>query len=56
LARADAPEVFVQTAQTTAASNVFTGLTPGVAYLVQVNAVGAAGPTDWCQPVSQIML
>jgi hypothetical protein len=35
------------TAQTTAASNTFTGLTPGVKYTCTVNAVGAAGPSDW---------
>jgi len=54
LARADAPAVFVQTAQTTAASTSFGNLVPGVAYIAQVNAVGAAGPSDWSQPVSQM--
>jgi len=35
------------TAQTTAANITFTGLTPGVKYTCTVNAVGAAGPSDW---------
>ena len=35
------------TAQTTAASNTFTGLTPGVKYICTANAVGAAGQSDW---------
>ena len=53
---AAAPTVVVQSAQTTAASNTFTGLTPGVVYNVDVNAVGAAGPSDWSEPVSQMVL
>ncbi len=47
LMTAAAPTVIVQTAQTTAASNTFSGLTPGVAYIVQINVVGSAGPSDW---------
>jgi hypothetical protein len=56
LARADAPTVYVQTAQTTAASTSFESLTPGVAYVTQVNAVGSAGPSDWSQPAFQMAL
>jgi hypothetical protein len=56
LARADAPTVYVQTAQTTAASTSFESLTPGVAYVTQVNAVGSAGPSDWSQPATQMAL
>lgn len=56
LSRADAPGVFLQTAQTTAASTSFAGLIPGVTYVVQANAVGAAGPSDWSQPVSQMVI
>jgi hypothetical protein len=56
LARADAPTVFVQTAQTTAADIVFAGLTPGVVYLAQVNALGTAGLTDWSQPATQMAI
>jgi hypothetical protein len=47
LALASAPTVFVQEIQTTAASNVFSGLTPGQVYTVQLNAVGSAGASDW---------
>jgi hypothetical protein len=54
LARADAPTVFVQTAQTTAASVSFDSLTPGVVYNAQVNAVGAAGPSNWSNAATQM--
>jgi hypothetical protein len=54
LAKADAPSVVLQSAQTTAASNSFTGLTPGDVYVAQVNAVGSAGPSDWSEPVFQM--
>jgi hypothetical protein len=50
------PEVEVLSDQSTAASNTFTGLTPGVVYRVQANAVGAAGPSDWSVPVSQMVV
>ena len=48
---AAAPNVVVQTAQTTAASNTFTNLTPGVVYKFAANAVGTAGPSNWSNPV-----
>lgn len=32
----------------------FTGLAPGVVYDAHVNAVGAAGPSDWINPVSKM--
>jgi hypothetical protein len=44
LTTAAAPSVIVQSAQTTVASNIFDHLTPGVAYNVEANAVGSAGP------------
>jgi hypothetical protein len=47
LSAANAPTVVLQTAQTTAASNVFDNLTPGVVYNIEANAVGSAGPSDW---------
>jgi hypothetical protein len=50
------PEVTVLSVQSTAASNTFTGLTPGVVYRVQANAVGAAGPSDWSVPVPQMVV
>ena len=49
-----APNTVVQTAQTTAASNTFTGLTPGVVYNIEANVVGSAGPSDWSDPVPQM--
>lgn len=47
LALASAPTVYIKQLQTTAASNIFTGLTPGQTYTVQLNAVGSAGTSDW---------
>ena len=46
----------VITAQSTAASFTFSGLTPGVIYTVTVNAVGAAGPSNWSNPASQMAI
>jgi hypothetical protein len=54
LSTAAAPTVVVQSAQTTAASNTFTDLTPGVVYNAVVNVVGAAGPSNWSDPVPQM--
>lgn len=45
-----------QTVQTTAASTTFSGLTPATSYSVQVNVVGAAGPSDWSSQVTQIVV
>ncbi len=50
------PNAVVQTAQTTAASNTFTGLTPGVVYSIEANVVGAAGPSDWSDPIPQMAI
>lgn len=50
---ANTPGAVPQTAQTTAASYAFNGLTPGVSYTITANAVGAAGPGKWSSPVSQ---
>ncbi len=38
--------------QSTAASQRFNWLTPGVPYTIAVNAVGAADPSDWSNPAS----
>ncbi len=46
----------IQTAQTTAASNTFDGLTPGVVYAVSCNVVGSAGPSDWSDSISQMVV
>jgi hypothetical protein len=51
-----APTVVVQSAQTTAASNIFDNLTPGVVYNVEANAVGSAGPSDWSDPVPHMAM
>src|ERR1035438_3724778 len=49
------PGAAAQTVQTTAANTAFQDLTPGQSYTVAVNAVGAAGPSSWSKPVSQIV-
>ncbi|HTL72637.1 MAG TPA: fibronectin type III domain-containing protein [bacterium] len=46
----------IQTGQTPSARTVFDGLTPGVTYTATVNTVGAAGPSDWSNPVSQMAI
>ena len=56
LTAASAPGVVVQFGQSTAANYTFTGLTPGVLYNVEANAVGAAGPGGWTAPVPQMMV
>jgi hypothetical protein len=38
--------------QDTAATHVFTGLTAGVRYTVDVSVLGTAGPTDWSSAAS----
>ena len=47
IALASAPTVYVQTKQSTGARMTFEGLTPGQIYNVELNAVGAAGISDW---------
>jgi hypothetical protein len=42
-----------QTGQSTASSYAFNNLTPGLSYKIAVNAVGATGPSNWSNPVSQ---
>ena len=53
---ADAPNTVVQTDQTTAARTTFDNLTPGVVYNVECNVVGSAGPSDWTDPISQMVV
>jgi hypothetical protein len=53
---AEAPSAPLQIAQTTAARTTFDELTPGKTYIVEVNAVGTAGPSNWSNPVSQMAL
>lgn len=56
VALASAPETYVRTVQSTAARVVFSGLTPGAIYLFQVNAVGAAGPSNWSNAASLMVV
>jgi hypothetical protein len=56
LAAADAPTVILQTDETTAASTSFDDLIPGKVYLVQANAVGTAGTSDWSQSASLMVV
>jgi len=51
-----APDTDVQTAQTTGGRADFTGLTAGQVYLVSVNAVGAAGITNWSDSGSLMVI
>lgn len=53
---ASMPGQVIQTAQTTGAKVIFSGLTPGQIYSVQVNAVNAAGATNYSGPASLIMI
>ena len=46
----------LQKAQTTAASSTFDNLTPGTAYAIVCNCVGSAGPSDWTDPQTQIVV
>jgi hypothetical protein len=55
VALASASTVAVQQGQTTAARNTFANLTPGQIYLVDVNVVGSAGPSDWSD-AAQLMV
>jgi chitodextrinase len=50
------PGAAVQTAQTTAARDTFTGLTPGATYSITVNAIGTAGASDWSNPASLMVV
>lgn len=56
VALASAPTVYVQTAQTTGARKIFSGLTPGQVYVVQLNAVGASGPSNWSNAADQMVI
>ena len=49
------PPVITVRVQTTAASNLFENLTPGQSYLVDVNVVGSAGPSDYSD-TAQLMV
>jgi hypothetical protein len=53
---ANTPGAVPVTAQSTAASFAFTGLTPAVSYTIAVNAFGTAGLSNWSSPASQIAI
>ena len=56
LALASAPNVIVQEAETTATTVTFADLIAGQTYLLQVNAVGTAGTTDWSPPATLMVV
>lgn len=56
VALASAPTVDVQTAQTAGSRHAFKGLTPGQTYLVQVNALGALGISNWSDASTLIVI
>jgi hypothetical protein len=53
---ANTPGAVPITAQSTAASYSFIGLTPAVSYTIAVNAFGTAGLSNWSSPVTQIAI
>jgi len=55
LALASAPDAYILEEHTTAASNIFDGLTPGQTYVLDVNVLGSAGPSDWSD-TAQLMV
>ncbi len=56
VALASAPTVYLQQVQTTKARVTFAGLTPGQVYVVDVNAVGSAGPSDYSMAATGLMV
>ena len=55
LALASAPDVILQTRQSSATYTTFAGLIPGQIYWVHVSAVGTAGTSDW-SPSAALMV
>ena len=53
---ASAPTVVVQAMETSPASVLFTGVPPGQVCLVQANAMGTAGTSDWSQTASHMVI
>ncbi len=56
LALGSAPNVYVQNKQTRSSRYLFEGLTPGQIYNVEVSTVGAAGPSDWSDAGSLMVI
>ncbi len=52
---ASEPQTMLDMTQSTAATTLFTGLTPGKSYCFQGNATNAAGTSDWSAPVPLIV-
>ena len=52
---ASAPQTMLDVMQSTAATTLFTGLTPGASYGFQACAVNSAGTSDWSAPVPLIV-
>ncbi len=47
IAKSSAPDVYIKTQQQTGVRFVFEDLTPGELHNVDINAIGAAGPSDF---------
>jgi hypothetical protein len=56
IALSTAPGTVLQTIPSTGSKATFSSLTPGQIYCVEVNAVGAAGPTDFSVPARLMSL
>ena len=56
IALASAPTTTIKQVLTTAASNLFDGLTPGQVYQIEVNTVGTVGPTHWSGPGEKMVV
>ena len=52
---ASAPQTIIDLSQSTAATTLFTGLTPGQSYGFQANATNSAGTSDWSAPAPLIV-
>jgi hypothetical protein len=56
IALASAPTVYVGTAQTTGGRYTFGDLTAGQVYLVQANALGSQGESNWSDTASLMVI
>jgi hypothetical protein len=51
-----APTAWVEVDSTFAANVVIEGLVPGTQYIVQTRALGTAGPSDWCDAATLMVV